>query len=318
MPSSEKPTKTLPGNAPQPAKAKPKTNQRKGVEARTQGEQETIAEEIEAAATTRPRKASTKLPAAKERSSAPLRAETRVRKLTPQQQAHLARIKRRRLNERLGLGFLALVIIVIVAVVIQQVVAKNENDARLASAHAAATSTAIVGATATQTELNVLEPQSPSTLTQKPVTTKDGLQYIDIKVGTGTAAKEGDTVSVRYVGWNVPANCQAVDVCQFDSSYYDNIQNKKDPMTPTQFQLVGPDQGGVIQGWVEGVAGMKPGGERRLTIPGALAYGSQPPSGNGEQAIPANATLIFDVVLVSIDNTSTPTPTTTPTSTPSS
>lgn len=310
MPSSEKSTKALPGNAPRSPKAKPKTTQ-PGAKAGAQAEKDSKTDEREAAEE-RERKTSSKLPAAKGSKVAPAapRPEARARKLTPQQQIHMARARRRKRNERLILAITSLVVIAVIAFVTWRVVVNNQESARLASAHASATATAGVHATATQTELNVLEPETPPAVTGKTIKTSDGLQYIDIKVGTGTAAKEGDTVNVRYVGWNETANCQVVDVCQFDSSYYENIQQNKDPMATTSFPLT---SGGLIQGWVEGVAGMKPGGERRLIIPAALAYKDQAQSG-GEQPIPANATLIFDITLVSIGNTSTPTPTATPSS----
>src|ERR1043166_3225146 len=123
----------------------------------------------------------------------------------------LARARRRKLNERLGLGIIAVVVIVAIIVVAQQVITKSQEDARTASAHAAATSTAVVRATATQTALDALSPDSPPAVTQTPVTLKDGLQYIDIKVGTGDrVVKEGDTLSVHYVGWLQPPNCQEI------------------------------------------------------------------------------------------------------------
>ncbi len=304
MPPSKKPITNAAGDSPRRAKLSQKVNQnqiKKPVsQVKAAAETEIVKgnENLE-------RKASTKAPAVKERKPAAQTLEVRERKLTPQQQVHLARARRRQRNQRLVLGTIALLVIVVVAVVIQQVVAKNVAATQLANAHASATATSLAHATATQTELNVLEPETPPALTGKTITTSDGLQYIDIKVGTGTAAKEGDTISVRYVGWNEPANCQAVDVCQFDSSYYENIQSNKDPMTSVQLQL---NAQSVIPGWVEGVAGIKVGGERRLIIPAALAYQDQAQTG-GEQPIPANATLIFDIQLVSIDNTSTPTPT---------
>ncbi len=316
MPSSEKPTNTLSGDASQPAKAKPKTAQRAVTKSGAQEEKatETAAPETTAAserkasgklaapAESSERKTSSKLPASKESKVAPAapRPEARVRKLTPQQQIHVARARRRQLNQRLGLGFTAAVVVIVITVVVWQVVTKNADETRQASIRSAATSTAVVRATATE---NALAPAIPPTLTEKPTTTSDGLQYIDIKVGTGTAAKEGDTISVQYIGW-----VQSTEV-KFDSSYDDNKNG-----APTQFTLVGPDQHGVIQGWVEGVSGMKPGGKRRLIIPPALAYGAD---GN-PPLIPANATLIFDIQLVTIDNSATPTPvgTVTPTPTP--
>jgi peptidylprolyl isomerase len=96
----------------------------------------------------------------------------------------------------------------------------------------------------------------------------------DIVVGKGAAAKAGDKVTVQYVGVLYDT------LEQFDASW-DNGQ-------PFPFTL---GKGEVIKGWDEGVAGMKVGGRRELTIPPDLAYGAQgqPPT------IPANATLIFIV-----------------------
>ncbi|HEX2914614.1 MAG TPA: FKBP-type peptidyl-prolyl cis-trans isomerase [Chloroflexia bacterium] len=110
-----------------------------------------------------------------------------------------------------------------------------------------------------------------------PVKTADGLQYIDIKVGTGPEAKNGSKVQVHYTGYLTNGQ-------KFDSSY-----DRGQP-----FPLTLP--GNVIQGWNEGLVGMKQGGKRRLIIPPALGYGAQgyPP------VIPGNSQLIFDVELVSV------------------
>jgi FKBP-type peptidyl-prolyl cis-trans isomerase len=110
------------------------------------------------------------------------------------------------------------------------------------------------------------------------ITTDSGLQYQDLVVGTGAEAKAGDTVSVHYTGW-------LTDGTKFDSSV--------DRNQPFQFTL---GKGNVIKGWDEGVAGMKVGGKRRLTIPPSLGYGA---SGAGG-VIPPNATLIFEVELLAI------------------
>ena len=140
--------------------------------------------------------------------------------------------------------------------------------------------------TATATATPALAPATPPPVNGTPVTAADGLEYFEIRVGTGAVVKVGDLISVQYTGWLQSTGAK------FDSSYDDNQDGQ-----PTQFTLVGPDQNGVIEGWVEGVAGMKVGGTRRLIIPPALAYGAQglPPT------IPPNATLIFDVQVVSID-----------------
>lgn len=119
-------------------------------------------------------------------------------------------------------------------------------------------------------------PASPPAVTGKTVTLPGGLQYIDIKVGTGAEAKQGSSVYVEYTGWIESTGKK------FDSSYDHGGQ---------LFQVSPLGQAQVIPGWNEGLVGMKAGGTRRLIIPAALAYGAQgyPPT------IPPNATLIFDV-----------------------
>jgi FKBP-type peptidyl-prolyl cis-trans isomerase FkpA len=111
-------------------------------------------------------------------------------------------------------------------------------------------------------------------------TTASGLQYEDVVIGTGAEAKAGDHVSVHYTGWLQNADGSAGK--KFDSS--------KDRGDLFKFPLGG---GRVIQGWDEGVQGMKIGGLRRLVIPAALGYGARGAGG----VIPPNATLIFDVEL---------------------
>jgi FKBP-type peptidyl-prolyl cis-trans isomerase len=106
------------------------------------------------------------------------------------------------------------------------------------------------------------------------------LKVEDLIEGKGAAAKSGDKISVRYVGVLFNNNKE------FDSSW-------KRGKAPFQLTL---GQGQVIQGWDQGLIGMKVGGRRRLTIPPDLAYGAQgqPPT------IPANSTLVFDVDLTKI------------------
>jgi len=99
-----------------------------------------------------------------------------------------------------------------------------------------------------------------------------------LKEGTGEAAKNGDKVSVHYTGW-------LENGTKFDSSI--------DRGTPFEFTL---GTGQVIQGWDLGVAGMKVGEKRKLTIPAELGYGAQGAGG----VIPPNATLIFEVELLDI------------------
>ena len=114
------------------------------------------------------------------------------------------------------------------------------------------------------------------------ITTKSGLKYEDAKVGSGAAAKAGETVVVQYTGW---LNNNGVKGKKFDSSL--------DHGQPFIFPL---GAGRVIAGWDEGVQGMKIGGKRTLRIPSKLGYGAH---GAGA-TIPPNADLIFDVELLQI------------------
>jgi hypothetical protein len=113
----------------------------------------------------------------------------------------------------------------------------------------------------------------------KEITTPSGLKYTEIAEGTGTAPKKGQTVSVKYTG-------TLLDGTVFDSS-------EKPGGKPYEFAL---GTGNAIQGWHEGIAGMKVGGKRHLIIPPKLAYG---PAGMPPR-IPPNATLNFDVELVAV------------------
>jgi peptidylprolyl isomerase len=119
------------------------------------------------------------------------------------------------------------------------------------------------------------------TIAQAPngfTSTSSGLQYKDAVVGTGAMPHPGQTVSVHYTGWLTNGK-------KFDSSV--------DRGQPFQFQI---GEGQVIKGWDEGVGTMRVGGKRRLVIPPTLGYGS---TGAGN-AIPPNATLVFDVQLLGV------------------
>src|SRR4029077_5531835 len=98
------------------------------------------------------------------------------------------------------------------------------------------------------------------------------LQIEDLQVGTGAEAPKGKMVSVHYTGW-------LTDGKKFDSS--------KDRGQPFQFPLC---RGRVIQGWGQGVEGMKVGGKRKLTIPPEMGYGAEGAGG----VIPPDATLVFE------------------------
>jgi FKBP-type peptidyl-prolyl cis-trans isomerase FkpA len=112
----------------------------------------------------------------------------------------------------------------------------------------------------------------------KEVTMPDGLKYTDDQVGTGAEAQAGKTVVVHYTGW-------LLDGTKFDSS--------RDRNQPFSFPL---GRGQVIKGWDEGVAGMKVGGKRVLTIPPNMGYGARGVGG----VIPPNATLVFEVELLEV------------------
>jgi FKBP-type peptidyl-prolyl cis-trans isomerase FkpA len=122
-------------------------------------------------------------------------------------------------------------------------------------------------------------PQGVPALPALPVPPDQQMGMVTTTPGNGPVAKAGDRVSVHYVG-------TLTDGSKFDSS--------RDRNQPFQFVL---GQGQVIKGWDQGVAGMKVGEKRKLTIPPAMAYGPQgrPPK------IPPNSTLVFEVELMGIN-----------------
>ena len=134
------------------------------------------------------------------------------------------------------------------------------------------------------------------------VTYPDGLKIIDLKVGTGAAAKSGEYAEVQYTGWLT--SCK-----QFDSS-------RNPGRTSFTFQI---GQSHVIGGWDEGLPGMKVGGKRKLIIPPDLAYGAQGQTDQttGAIVIPPNATLIFVIEVVSLKPGPSPTPSPSPKPSPS-
>ena len=110
------------------------------------------------------------------------------------------------------------------------------------------------------------------------VKTNSGLQYIEIKEGTGDFPNKGKTVTVHYIGTLENGK-------KFDSSH--------DRGQPFSFKI---GVGQVVEGWDEGVMSMKVGGRRTLIIPPELGYGVR---GVGD-VIPPNATLVFDVELLGV------------------
>lgn len=155
------------------------------------------------------------------------------------------------------------------AVIIQQIIAnQNASQTNLSASQASALA-------CTDSDLEPTYPVPAQFIPDQSITS---LQVTDLTVGTGQAAKNGDCLVVKYYG------TLASNGVKFDENY----------TQPNAFAFrIG--QGQVITGWDQGLIGMKVGGERRLVIPPALAYGS-----TGQGTIPANATLVFDVRLLKI------------------
>jgi FKBP-type peptidyl-prolyl cis-trans isomerase len=111
------------------------------------------------------------------------------------------------------------------------------------------------------------------------------LMRTEVRPGTGAEAASGQRVTVHYTGWLYDESRADHKGTKFDSS-----RDRNEPFT---FRL---GAGEVIRGWDEGVAGMKVGGQRTLTIPPGLGYGARGAGG----VIPPNATLVFDVELLEV------------------
>jgi FKBP-type peptidyl-prolyl cis-trans isomerase FkpA len=119
-------------------------------------------------------------------------------------------------------------------------------------------------------------PTSPSAVT--------GYSQTDVRLGAGTAAATGNQLAVQYTGWLFDASKTDQKGLQFDTSL-----GNTDPFS---FTL---GSGQVIKGWDQGLVGMRVGGLRRLVLPPSLAYGD-----SRNNSIPPNATLVFDIELVSV------------------
>jgi peptidylprolyl isomerase len=135
-----------------------------------------------------------------------------------------------------------------------------------------------VGPSAAQAKMFGKKPKAEQPQAGKTVTTPSGLQYQDLVVGTGAMPRQGQKVTVHYTGWLTNGQ-------KFDS-------DSDHPGGPFSFTL---GAGEVIKGWDQGVASMKIGGKRKLTVPPQLGYGQRGTPGG---PIPPNATLVFQVELL--------------------
>ena len=185
------------------------------------------------------------------------------------EQRRTQRIARRN-RQRVIIGVIALLILVLIVFF-----AVRDYQSRVASITQTPTTAATSGTPSSGLyPIGKLDTTPPAT-TANALTTASGLVYEDLQVGDGAQVRSGDTVTVNYTGW-------LQDGTKFDSSI--------DSGQPAEFTL-----GQVIQGWNEGLVGMKVNGTRLLVIPPVLGYGA---TANGP--IPANSTLIFEVQLVAI------------------
>lgn len=122
------------------------------------------------------------------------------------------------------------------------------------------------------------EPEPPARPQAQEVVLPSGVRYVDLKPGTGEEAREGKILDVHYTGW-------LEDGTKFDAT--------RDCDKPLTLRL---GAGDVVKGLDEGLVGMKTGGKRRLTVPPELGFGKE---GGGER-IPPNATLIYEVELLTV------------------
>lgn len=134
---------------------------------------------------------------------------------------------------------------------------------------------ASLGAAGAATAAAQSEPAKPQ---EKEVVLPSGVRYVDLKPGTGEEARDGKILEVHYIG-------RLEDGTKFDST--------QDCAQALTLRL---GAGDVVKGLDEGLAGMKVGGKRRVTIPPELGFGKE---GGGER-IPPNATLIYEVELLSV------------------
>ncbi len=110
-----------------------------------------------------------------------------------------------------------------------------------------------------------------------------GLRIKDLQLGQGTAAETGQVATIHFIGWIDEQGARGREVF-----------NSRNQGQPVSF-VIGTE--GVMQGWNEGVIGMKPGGKRMLLIPPAMAYGAR----QIEDVVPANAAMMFRIELIRLE-----------------
>ena len=113
----------------------------------------------------------------------------------------------------------------------------------------------------------------------------------DLQIGDGRTATPGKEVAVHYTGWLFDTNTDPNSLCEAKGGQFDSSIERGMP-----FQVI-LGQGRVIQGWEEGLIGMKENGKRCLVIPPNMGYGNRAVGGG---LIPANSTLIFEVILLGV------------------
>lgn len=137
------------------------------------------------------------------------------------------------------------------------------------------------GSSAASNQAAAVETATNTQTAQTTMPTVTDLQITDETMGTGAAATAGDSVTVNYVG------------ALTDGTVFDASASHPETINGFTFTL---GAGQVIQGWDQGIVGMKVGGKRLLVIPASLAYGAQSPA----PSIPANSALIFEVELLKV------------------